>query len=47
MKGNYEQGRQFMYNVIMRHVRANIVEVETQLILHFLSVCVCIVVLGT
>ena len=40
MKGNYEQGRQFTYNVIMRHVRATIVEVETQLILHFLRVCV-------
>jgi len=39
-----EQDRQFMYNVTLRRVRATIVAVEKQYVLHNLCVCVCVCV---
>jgi hypothetical protein len=38
---NIQQDRQCTYNVTMRRVRATIVAVEKQWVLHNLSVCIC------
>jgi hypothetical protein len=38
-EGNHEQDRQCTYNVTLKRVRATIVAVEEQILLHILSVC--------
>ena len=41
IRNQYKQDRQCMYNVTLRRVRATVVAVEKQWVLHHLSVCIC------